>query len=368
MKSKIIIDNSSYLYNWCNEEAIKGELSWNCTGEKLCGRPLGLRSVRLFNHSLLYILDAYYGMFQYNISSQSIIHIFDNSVSPFSTSTTTTGEEESAEYSKPLFFNDFDIQVNILNEESNLFQMKFFITDSSYRFMRCQNRQLIIEGSPTGRLFLYDNQSPGKLQLLISQLHFPNGVQLLSDGNTLLFAESCRFRLIQVDTTKLISFLHHSKSEISKFSFSRLISLPYSSSGVKIYLSSLPGFLDNIRSIPSNQLPPPINSPLETSQYLTLSFGTLSCKPFSLLHVLYQTVWLRKVIGSMIPMRYIEHLVPSYGLVGILNVDTGNIEYSYHDPSGQTSFISQASIHPITGDMWLGSHSNKYLGLKKWKK
>ena len=366
MKSQIVIDNSSELYQFCHSQALSGELAWNCYNEKLCGRPLGLRVITILNSSLLFILDAYYGMFQYNISSQSVIHLFNSSTPPFDSPSSTNSSLDS----KPLFFNDFDLQVTQQEKNENNFRIKFFLTDSSYRYMRCQNRQLIIEGSPTGRLFLYDTFTPFKLQLLVSDLHFPNGVQLLDDHNTLLIAESCRFRLIQIDTTRLLTYLHL-KQEISH-SLPSLISNS-SSSSVKIYLSSLPGFIDNIRSIPSNQLPPPLSnlspsSSISFPQYLTISLGTLACKPFSLLHTIYRSIWLRKVIGSIIPMRYLEYLVPSYGLVGILNVNTGAIDYSYHDPSGQTPLISQASIHPLTGDMWLGSHSNKFLGLKKWKK
>lgn len=322
-------------------------------------------------------------MFQYNISSKSIKHLFNNS-KPIS------NLNNNENYSKPLFFNDFDVKVYKLtnsNQENqndyDNFQFKFFITDSSYCYMRCQNRQLIIEGSSTGSLYLFDTFKSDTLQLLISKLHFPNGVQLLFDNNTLLFAESCRFRIIQVDIKKLLSYrniqFHYFDYNLTFITNFDNLLLNSSISGVNIYLSSIPGFIDNIRSIPLNQLPPEINQyhqnklikqseSEESLQYLTISLGTLACKPFSLLHTIYQTIWLRKIIGAIIPMRYIEHLVPSYGLVGILDVNTGEIIYSYHDPTGQTSLISQATIHPITGDMWLGSHSNKFLALKRWEK
>jgi hypothetical protein len=61
-------------------------------------------------------------------------------------------------------------------------------------------------------------------------------------------------------------------------------------------------------------------------------------------------------------MRYIEYLVPKYGLVLVIDKN-GKIIKTYQDPSGTIASISEAQIHPKTGSLLLGSHSNSYLGI-----
>jgi hypothetical protein len=374
LQSQKIVDNTSALYHWCRSEALSGELAWNCTGEQLCGRPLGLRLLDLGKHHspLLFILDAYHGMFQYDLTTSMVTHLFDASTPQFLGDTQLPIQETY----KPRFFNDFDIQIisNSLEDHNTEITSSFspslliYFTDTSYLHYRCQNRQAILDGAPTGRLFLFDtSSSPKHFSLLISSLHFPNGIQFLSDSQTLLLAESSRFRIISVMTSGLQIHLKTIAKEESlltnQSSLDSMLQFP-SESGVKIYLSSVPGFIDNIRHIPSSPFLPkslPRNSPL-----YTLSLGTLSCKPFSLLYLLYQSSWLRIVIRRILPMRYLEHTVPAYGYVAILSESSGVVE-TYQDPTGRTPFISQGNFHPLTGDLWLGSHSNKFLGVKSWR-
>ena len=62
-------------------------------------------------------------------------------------------------------------------------------------------------------------------------------------------------------------------------------------------------------------------------------------------------------------MRLVEHLVPAYGLV--VEVDeSGRPLRSWQDPGGRTvSWISHAERNPLTGALWLGSHSNDFIGI-----
>jgi hypothetical protein len=109
IKTNEVIDNTSALYHWCRFEALAGELPWNCTGEKLCGRPLGLRLLEVRNRDLpmLFILDAYHGMFQYDLASSTVKHLFDTSTPQF------LGRYQLPiqETFQPRFFNDFDLQM-----------------------------------------------------------------------------------------------------------------------------------------------------------------------------------------------------------------------------------------------------------------
>ena len=76
----------------------------------------------------------------------------------------------------------------------------------------------------------------------------------------------------------------------------------------------------------------------------------------------YQTIWLREIVGRLVPMRFVEYLVPKYGMVLVVD-DSGNITNTLQDPSGSISMISEAQRHPITGSLWLGSHSNRFVGI-----
>jgi hypothetical protein len=62
-------------------------------------------------------------------------------------------------------------------------------------------------------------------------------------------------------------------------------------------------------------------------------------------------------------MKWVEHLLIPYGLV--LQVDeSGRPLQTLHDVSGgNISWLSHADRHPITGELWLGSHSNAYVGI-----
>lgn len=62
-------------------------------------------------------------------------------------------------------------------------------------------------------------------------------------------------------------------------------------------------------------------------------------------------------------MKMVEHLQVPYGLVVEVD-DHGSPIRSLHDPKGlNISMISHAERNPITGEIWLGSHSNHYIGI-----
>ena len=66
-------------------------------------------------------------------------------------------------------------------------------------------------------------------------------------------------------------------------------------------------------------------------------------------------------------MRYVEKLVPKYGLVIVVD-NSGNIIASLQDPTGlNVSTISEAQRNPVTGDIWMGSHSNPFLAILRKK-
>lgn len=51
-------------------------------------------------------------------------------------------------------------------------------------------------GSPSGRLMVYDRQTK-KSSVLKEKLHFPNGMLLSPDEDSIVFAETMQFRLLK---------------------------------------------------------------------------------------------------------------------------------------------------------------------------
>jgi hypothetical protein len=91
----------------------------------------------------------------------------------------------------PKFFNDLDIidRTTRAGEERIV-----YLSDTSYKNTRSENRREILDGAPRGRLFSF-NVNRKQLTVLACGLHFPNGVQMLNDREIIL-AESTRFRFV----------------------------------------------------------------------------------------------------------------------------------------------------------------------------
>jgi len=341
---------------WCAKEAMAKRLAWNVEGEKMCGRPLGMRIVQqtvlLYGSPFsLYVLDAYHGLFTVEASaapaadgSSKPAYTIQHLVSPSSPSIEVKQKEDFAiTRLHPKFYNDLDVAAD----------GTVFFTDSSYKWTRSQNRQEIVDAAPRGRLFAYSPS--GKLSVLACGLHFPNGVQLLPNSEKVLVAELTRFRVLLIDTSKLLrsdqqNGLDDDCSEHG--SVWQELQKPSLSSAVSVFVDALPGLPDNLRLD-------------KASNKILIGLGSKSTAPFSLLHFAYQHILLRNIVGRILPMKYVEHLVPSYGLVVALSLD-GKITGTLQDPGGKVvKLISEAERHPITGDLWLGSHANAYVALVK---
>jgi hypothetical protein len=68
---------------------------------------------------------------------------------------------------------------------------------------------------------------------------------------------------------------------------------------------------------------------LSDSPNFFIGIGTKSSQPLSILHYLYQTQILRELIGRFFPMKYVEKLVPKYGMV--IQIDaTGEVLETLH--------------------------------------
>lgn len=318
-------------------------------------------------------MDAYHGLFKLNLDAQSAVHL----VTP-STPIIFHPKADAVVQNTPLFYNDLDIALD----------GKIVFTDSSFKHPRSNNRPEILDGAPRGRLFQFDPKTQ-ELSLLLCGLHFPNGVQFLApkyDTKTVSIAgtkyekgvegpgttevhmvekveqqevlvnELARFRVLKVHTTKALNNAARLTASCSEEGglYQALAlnahtnSENYAITGVTTFIDHTPGLVDNVRrdSKLSN----------DGKEYYLFGLGSKSTAPFSLLYTVLLSNILRTIIGRLIPMKLVEKLVPRYGLILIANSE-GALVNALHDPSGRISMLSQASRHPLTGDLWLGSHS-----------
>ena len=340
-EDKSVYEGAKLNLQWCIDRSRANELAYDVANERACGRPLGLRYLHSGSKGRLYFADAYTGIYRIDLSSADeplkITHLV-------STSTPIHHQQQQVDEHSlltPKFFNDLDIT----EDEHDI-----YFTDTSYKNHRSQNRQEVLDGAPRGRLFHFNVQKKS-LEVLLCGLHFPNGVQLRpgSKSKELLVVESARFRILRVKLDKLKgselltscaeegSLRQHLKSSDPK--------------AVELFMDEAPGFMDNIRLHVDNK----------QVTYL-VGVGAKSSKPFSLLHLAYRSITLRQVIGRLIPMKNIENLIPKYGLVLVVD-DQGRLVDSYQDPTGGVSMVSEAMVHPSSGDLWLGSHSNPFIGI-----
>jgi len=198
------------------------------------------------------------------------------------------------------------------------------------------------------------------LTVLLCGLHFPNGVQLLPGEDSLLLVEATRFRIFKINLAKLestalaASFLSHLNVLGSCGEYGSLTRLVETKgalmeAGLEIFADVLPGFVDNIR--------------LDSKQkYLLMGVGATAAQPFSPLRLLYRSTAIRFILGRLIPLSIITSFVPGYGLVGVLDL-SGKVVASLHDPSGRIHLISEAHVHPLTGDLWMGSSATPYVAI-----
>lgn len=296
--------------------------------------------------STLYILDAYHGLYALDLQSEQIRHV----VSSETVISTPTNADAVAKL--PIdFFNDLDI----------LEDGRIVFSDSSYKHTRSGNRQELLDGAPRGRLFLFD---PSKEQLkpVLCGLHFPNGVQLHSSGRVLV-NELSRFRVLSVNVTaalhgNMLTSCGEGDGSGADGSLEALIQDNKQSGDEKIvsvFLESAPGCIDNIREDVYYHR----HDSQHRRRYL-IGVGCKSTRPFSLLWLSYQSNLLRDIVGKLVPMKLVENLVPKYGLVIAVD-DSGKIIESFHDPEGHLALVSEAHRDPLSGDLWLGSHSNRFL-------
>jgi hypothetical protein len=286
------------LYARCVELVSKG----NVTSEDICGRPLGLR---VFNDSL-YIADAVFGIFKVALGDA----VFAMPTPEWLVKPTDVSPAMR-------FINDL-----VVDERDG----SVYFTDSSSVNARRSYLTEIKNNAAVGRLL---RKAPdAQVEVLASSLHFPNGVELVN-GTVLLVVELGRMRILRCD-------------------------LPVPSGGecaLSPFTSApLPCVADNLRlSADGGEL--------------LLGCATKIAQPASLIYIFWTQPNVGRLVNTVLSavpsvQERVRSLVQSYGLVLRINLD-GNPKGSWHDPSGRTASISQAT--QAGGFLWLGSPVNPYV-------
>ncbi|CAB3405546.1 unnamed protein product [Caenorhabditis bovis] len=275
----------------------------NFDAEPTCGRPLGIR--QLSSKSLKFLVaDAYLGVYLID---------FNDEKNPkheeiFSSKIKINGIT-------PKFLNDLDI----INED------EFVVSDSSTRHDRRHFMEAILEHKSDGRIIHY-KISTKTATVLIDKLYFPNGIQLLPDKKSLLFAEC---------------------------SYARIKKLNLESKKAEMFAANLPGMPDNIRMTERGTF------------WVGLAAVRHSEAP-SIVDLLGAYPGIRQFLIDVIPAKL-------WGVISgafkrshaiIIELDkNGNIIQSLHDKSGKIVDVSQVTEYK--NNLYIGSFDSHSIGKLK---
>ncbi|KAM4607669.1 adipocyte plasma membrane-associated protein isoform 1-T1 [Polymixia lowei] len=263
--------------------------------EPSCGRPLG---VRVGPNGTLFVADAYLGLFEVNPTTGEVTRLVSGGQ-------LVGGRRLS-------FINDLAVTQD---------GRKVYFTDSSSRWQRRDYLHLIMEATADGRVLEYDTETR-EVTVVMENLRFPNGIQLLPDEESVLVAETTMARIRRVHVSGL------------------------NKGGMDTFVDNLPGFPDNIR-------------PSSTGGYWVAMSAVRPNPGFSLLDFLAQRPWIKKLIFKLFSQEVLMKFVPRYSLVVELH-DGGVCTRSLHDPHGLVAaYVSEAHEHD--GYLYLGSFRSPYL-------
>uniref|UniRef100_A0A3Q2DY95 Adipocyte plasma membrane-associated protein n=1 Tax=Cyprinodon variegatus TaxID=28743 RepID=A0A3Q2DY95_CYPVA len=200
--------------------------------EPTCGRPLG---IRVGPNGTLFVADAYLGLFEVNPTTGAATRLVSGGQ-------VVAGRKLS-------FINDLTVTQD---------GKKVYFTDSSSRWQRRDYLQLIMEATADGRVLEYDAETK-ELSVVMENLRFPNGIQLLPNEESVLVAETTMARIRRVHVAGL------------------------NKGGMDTFVDNLPGFPDNVR-------------PSSTGGYWVTMAAVRPNPGFSMLDFLSQRPWIKKFI------------------------------------------------------------------------
>ncbi len=141
--------------------------------EERCGRILGI-DFHKDRHNELYAIDSSNGLLKVNVD---------------------TGEVEllvpsGKQGDKHVPFSNFLNDVVVLRNGS------VYFTDSSKKFSRRQNRMEAVECRANGQLLHY-NPADRSVSIVLDKLHFPNGICIGGNEESVLISETTRARILR---------------------------------------------------------------------------------------------------------------------------------------------------------------------------
>ncbi|KYN29227.1 PREDICTED: adipocyte plasma membrane-associated protein-like [Trachymyrmex cornetzi] len=290
--------------------------------EHKCGRPLGLKFDKKGN---LYVVDAYYGIFQVNVATGEYKNIV-NITKPI-------------DGKVPRIPNSIDIAKN----------GDIYWTDSNTDFALYDLLMTFLT-NPSGRLIRY-NAAKKENEVLMRNIAFANGVVLSDDESFVLAVETLKNRIMK-----------------------------YNLKGPKagqqeIFIDGLPGIPDNIHSdghggfllsliIADDPDYPQIFQSLMPHPYLRKMLVRLIMTmelPFKLLNDVYSNPCTERILHAIGSYQGAEFLSNPKEKSSVLRIDaSGNIIEILTADDGSARRISSAYIH--NGFLWLGSPFQNYLG------
>jgi hypothetical protein len=263
--------------------------------EKECGRPLGM--VYHDRWGLL-VADAYAGVLRIPTDRATM------STLPFSTLNDYQADViVSAHDGVPFLFAN-----SIALAPDNV---TLFLTDSSSLYHRRDVSLCLYDGRPTGRLFQIDLVTRD-VQLIDSNLGFPNGVVLLN-SHRLLVALTRDAAILEYDT--------------------RDLTRPPSY------------FAKNLPCIPDNLFHH------RPRHVLTVGCAIMRTEPFSFVDFLSGRAWLRRLLLRFFHPHFLMRLAPKYGAVLLLDDETGEVRGWWGDEGGAViDVVSEAFVVSLEGE------------------
>uniref|UniRef100_A0A4D5R9U6 Adipocyte plasma membrane-associated protein n=1 Tax=Scolopendra viridis TaxID=118503 RepID=A0A4D5R9U6_SCOVI len=278
-----------------------GQHHSKCGGESMehmCGRP---NSLRIDADGHLIVADAYKGLLKVLLPEGIVQVLIPSKLGvggvPFK------------------FLNGLEITKTGL----------IYFTESSTKWMRREHRYDILELNRLGRLMVYDPKKKTS-RVLLTDLHFANGLALSHEEHFLLISETSICRILKY-------YLTTSKE-----------------GQTEVFADNLPGYPDNIR----------MNS--NGNYYVGMSYARFDSSPFYLyLDYLGPFPNLRSFIAKLLPLSWYDIFLPKHAIVVELN-RKGEIVGSLHDSTAKViETVSEAFEH--NKRIYIGSFESKFIGM-----
>ncbi|MDP4548176.1 SMP-30/gluconolactonase/LRE family protein [Marinobacter sp. MDS2] len=193
---------------------------------------------------------------------------------------------------------------------------RIYFTDASSRFGQPDYLLDLLEMRPHGRLLRY-NPKTRRTEVLVANLHFPNGVAVSPEGDYVLVNETWKYRIL--------------KHWIAGPKVGR----------TEVFADNLPGFPDNLA--------------VDSAGRYWVAFPSLRNPQIDAMHT---RPWLKNLVAKL--PDSVKPKPEEYGLVVAFDA-TGEALVSLHDTTGK-HLQEITSVNPHQGNLYFGSLHNDRIG------